>query len=82
MFRLVKQVIIVLLSVGGSLATICVSFCNEPCMPRPTLNHLNPLKLNYYSLMISLGKYNRNCNVVNDLSLKICICSKTKRGKS
>ena len=40
MFRLIKQVFIELLS---------VSLSNEPCMDRPTLFDLNPVKLNYYA---------------------------------
>ena len=34
--------------------------------------------LNYYPHMISLNKCNGSCNVVDDLSTKICVPSKTK----
>ena len=37
MFRLIKQVFILLISFSGSLATNCVSPNNEPCLARPTL---------------------------------------------
>ena len=37
MFRLIKQVFILLISFSGSLATNCVSSNNEPCLARPTL---------------------------------------------
>ena len=40
-------------------------------MFRATLIDLNPVKLNYYPLMISLDKYNENRNSVDDLSIKI-----------
>ena len=33
----------------------------------PTFIDLNPFELNHYPFMISLGKCNGNCNVVNDL---------------
>ena len=50
MFRLTKQVFIVLLSFSRSLATKCV-YDNEPCMARPTLTGLNPIEPNYYPFM-------------------------------
>ena len=56
--RLTKQVFIVLFSFSGSLATKCVSLSNEPCMARPTLIDLIPVKPNYYLFMISLDKCN------------------------
>ena len=52
MFRLLKQVFIVLLSFNRSTAT--VSLNNEPCMIRPSLTDFNPVEFNYYSFMISL----------------------------
>ena len=44
MFRLIKQVSIALLIFSGSLASKCASLNNEPCMIRPTLIDLNPVK--------------------------------------
>ena len=54
MFRSIKQVFIALLSFSGFLATKCVSLNNELCVIRPTLIDLNPIKLNYYPVIISL----------------------------
>ena len=61
-----------------SSATKCVSLNNEPCMIRPFLINLTPDELKYYPFLIKLDKYNRNCNPVNDLSMRICVPSKTK----
>ena len=47
-------------------------------MVKPTLTDLNPVNLNYYLFMISLDKCRGSCNVVDDLSTKICIPSKVK----
>ena len=44
MFRLIKQVLIALLSFDGSLATKCVPLNNETFMARPTLDS-NLIKL-------------------------------------
>ena len=41
----------------------------------PDLNHV---ELNYYSFMVSLDKGRRSCNVVDELSAKICVSSKKK----
>ena len=78
MFTLLKHMFIALLGFNGSLATKCVSLNNEPCMTRPTLIDLNSIELNYCSFMISLDKFNGSCNVVDDLSAKICVSIKTK----
>ena len=51
---------------------------NEPCLNRPTIIDLSPIELNYYPLMTSLGKCNGCCDVLDDLSAKICVPSKTK----
>ena len=40
---------------------------------RPILIDLNPIELNYYPFVISLDKSNRSCNVVYELSTKICV---------
>ena len=58
MFRLIKQVFILLLSFSKSLATKCLSLNDEPCMVRPTLIDLNHVELKYYPFMISLDKRN------------------------
>ena len=67
-----------LLSFGGSLTTKCVSLSNEPCMTKPTFIDLNPVELNYYPSIVSLDKSNGSFNVVDDLSMKICVPIKTK----
>ena len=57
--------LIVLLSFSESLATKCLSLNDEPWMVRPTLIDLNPVKLKYYSFMISLVKWSGSCNVLS-----------------
>ena len=44
-------------------------------MVRPTIIDLNPVKLKYYPIMISLDKCTGSCNV---LSPKICVSKETK----
>ena len=44
-------------------------------MVRPTLIDLNPVKLKYYSFLISINKCTGSCNV---LSSKICVPKETK----
>ena len=58
MFWYIKQVFTTLLKFSESLVTQCVSLNNEPCVNRSALMDLNPIELNYYSLMISLNKCN------------------------
>ena len=67
MLRLIKKVFTALFGSIRYLVTKSVSLNIEPCMRRPTLIYLKPLKLNYYPFMISLEKCNGSCNVVDDL---------------
>ena len=75
---LVKQVFFALLSFSGYLAIKFMTLNNASCVARPTLIDLNHVELNHYSFMISLDKYNGTCNVVDDLSTKICFLTKAK----
>ena len=66
MSSIIKQAFIVLLSFSESLArnrTKCLFLNDEPCMVRPTLIDMNPVKVKYYPFMISLNKCTGNCNV-------------------
>ena len=90
MFRLIKQVFCInefwwifgntmcIMSLGGFLATKCVSLSNEPSMNRPTPINLNSVKLNYYPFKVSLNKSSGSCNGADDLSKKICIPGKIR----
>ena len=78
MVRLVNKVFITLLSFSRSLTTKCVSLNNEPSLARPTLVDLNLSKFYYYLFMVSLDRFNRSCNALNDLSSKISVSDKTE----
>ena len=78
MFWLIKQGFISLLSFSESLATKCVSLNKEPYMVRPIFIDLNPLELNYYQFIISVDICGGRCSSFDDLSLKICVPSKTE----
>ena len=68
MFRLIKQVFIVLFSFSSSLATTCLSLNDEACMVRATLIDSNPAERKYL-LMISLDKCNKRYNVLSPKTL-------------
>ena len=73
-----KQVFIVLLSFGRSLATKCLSLINEPFMARSSIIVLNYIEAYYYPFMISLDKCYGSGTGVDDLSAKIWVPMKTK----
>ena len=57
-----------LLSLNSSVARDlikCLFLNNEPCMDRPTFIDVNPVKLKYYSFMISLDKCSGSCTVLS-----------------
>ena len=78
MIRIIKQVFIVLLRFSRFLASKSVSLKDEQCMSRPTPINWNYVELYYYPFIISLEKYNRRCNAVDNLSTKICVPSEIK----
>ena len=47
-------------------------------MVRPAVIDLHPVEVNHYLFMISLDKYNGDCNDADDLLRKICVPSVTK----
>lgn len=47
-------------------------------MIRPTLVNLNPIKLKYYPVLISLDKFNGRYNVADDLPTEICVRSEIR----
>ena len=69
---------ITLFTFSKALAAKCVSLNNEPCMIRLFLIYLNHVQLKYYPFIMSLDNHNRSCYSVNDLSMKLCVPSKTK----
>ena len=73
MFSLIKQVFIALLSFSKYLANKWV-LLNDDLL----FIDLNLVELKYYPFMINLDKCNRSCNSINDLSMRICVLSKTK----
>ena len=54
---------LVLLSFSESLAIKCLFLNDEPCMVRPTIIDVSPVKLKYYRFMISLDECSGSCNV-------------------
>ena len=56
--------------------TKCLFLNNEPCMLRPTIIDINPVKLKYCLFMINLNKCTGSCNV---LSPKICVSKKKQK---
>ena len=78
MFRLIKQMFVVLLCFRKPFVTKFVSLNNEACMIRPTLIDLDPDEIKYYRFMISLDKYSGISNSIDAFATKICIPSKTK----
>ena len=62
MFSLIKQLFTVLLSFSEPLAhdwTKCMILNDEPCMVRPTIINLDPVKTEYYPCLVSKNICNK-----------------------
>ena len=72
--------------VNGTSHTKCVLLSNQKCMTQPTLINLHPngcrQGLHYYSFVVNLDRWVGSCNVLNDLSNKVCVPKKNRRFKS
>ena len=88
MFTLIEQVFIALFYFTKSLSSIantpdhvkCISLNNQLCMTQSTLDlHSNEYikGLCYYPFAVNLEICMGSCNMVNDLSNKVCVPNKT-----
>ena len=84
MFWLIKNVFIGLLTdlVNATNHTKCVSLSNQNWDNQPTLINLHPNEYNqefdYYPFAVKLDIFVGICNILNDLSKKVCIPNKTE----
>ena len=84
MFGLIKNIFIGLLTgiVSAFSHTKCVSLRNQKRVIQPTLINLHPNKyseeFHYYPFAVKLDKCVGSCNILNDLSNKICVPNKTE----
>ena len=84
MLGLIKKILIGLLTgiVSASNHTKCVSLSNQTCMIQPTLINLHPnqysQEFHYYPFSVKLDRCIGSCNILNDLSNKVCVPKETK----
>ena len=87
MFRLIKKIIIELLTVlvNGFNHTKYVLLRNQKNMIQSALFNFHPnkysQKFHYYQSAVELDRYDESCNTLNDLSNKVCILNQTKYNK-
>ena len=61
----------------------CVSLNNQPYQARPALFNINSDQPVYYPFTVSINKYGRCCNTIDDSYARVCVLNKVKgaRGK-
>ena len=68
--------------VNGSNHIKCISFSTQKFMIQPTLINLHPNEyseeFHYYPFAVKLDRCVGSCNILNDLSNKVCITNKTE----
>ena len=68
--------------VSASNHAKCVSLNNKKCMTQPTVINLHPNEysqgLYYYLFAVNLDRCVESCNIINDLSNKVCFPNKTE----
>ena len=84
MFGIIKTILIVVLSgiVNACNHTKCVLLSNQKCQIQPTLINLHPnefsQEFHYYPLAVKLDRCTGSCNIINDLSDKVCAPNKSE----
>ena len=90
MFELIKPVFIGLLCFSKSLPSIvntpddieCISFNNQQCITQPNLINLHPNEyiegFRYYPFAVNLDRSIGSCNILSDLSNKLCVPNQTE----
>ena len=84
MFRIIKKMFMGLLIniTNASNYTKCVSSINQKCMIQPALVSLHPNEyseeFHYYRFVVKLDRCVGSCNILKDLSSKVCAPNKTK----
>ena len=62
--------------------TKCVSLSIQKCKIQPTLINLHPNEhtqvLHHFSFVVNLDRSVGKCNILNDLSNKVCVSNKTE----
>ena len=55
---------------------------NQKCIIKPTLISLHPneysQEYHYYPFLVKLNRCSESCNILNDLSNKVCVPNKTE----
>ena len=88
MFELIKKIFIGLLTdmVSASNHKKCVSLSNKKCMIQPTLINLYSneysQEFHYNPFAVKLDRCVGSCNILTDLSSKVCVPNKTEGFKS
>ena len=84
MLELIKKIFMGLLTglVNGYNHAKCVSLISQKCQIQPALINLHPneysQEFHYYPFVVKLDRYVGSCNILKDLSNKICIPNKTE----
>ena len=84
MFGIIKKMFIVLLTsiVNACSHTKFVSLRNQNCMTQPTLINLHAneysQEFHYYPFAVKLDRCVGICNILNNLSNKVCVPNKTE----
>ena len=84
MFQFIKKKFIRLLArvVNVFNHTKCVSLSIQKCKIQPTLINLHPNEhtqvLHHFSFVLNLDRSVGKCNILNDLSNKVCVSNKTE----
>ena len=76
MFRFVKKVFILGLTVLSSSITSALNFVsmnNQECKVKPEIISVNSNNPIFYPFSIKFNKYSGNCNSINDPYAKICV---------
>ena len=73
MFRFIKKVFVVSMSIFGCNALKFVSMNYQDCKVRPEIININSNETSFYIYSIKISKYSDSCNNINDPYAELCV---------
>ena len=73
MFRFIKKVFVVSMSIFGCNALKFVSMNNQDCKVRPEIININSNEPSFYPYSVKISKCSGSCNNINDPYAKLCV---------
>ena len=78
MFRFIRKVFVVAMSLFDCNALKCVSINNQESKGRPEITDIKSNEPSFYPYSVEISKCSGSCNIINDSYAKFCVLDVSK----